>query len=97
MRLNFPYLMADTDRHGNERLFVRRFGRKIRIRALPGSAAFANSYSAALEVLESSVPPHPATARPAHRRARSGGWRQHISRLSNSQACRPHRNRPAAE
>ena len=57
MRLNLPYLMADIDRHGNKRLFVRRFGRKIRIRALPGTAAFATDYSAALEALESGASP----------------------------------------
>jgi len=60
MRLDLPYLMADTDRHGNERRFVRRFGRKIRIRALPGTAAFASAYSAALEALESDAPPRQA-------------------------------------
>jgi len=57
MRLDLPYLMADIDRHGNKRLFVRRFGRKIRIRALPGTAAFARDYSAALDALESGASP----------------------------------------
>ena len=56
MRLDLPYLMADTDRHGNERLFVRRFGRKIRIRAKPGTTAFAKLYNAAVDALESSAP-----------------------------------------
>jgi integrase len=56
VRLDLPYLMADTDRHGNERLFVRRFGRKIRIRAKPGTTAFAKLYNAALDALESSAP-----------------------------------------
>jgi integrase len=56
VRLDLPYLMADTDRHGNERLFVRRFGRKIRIRARPGTTAFAKLYNAALDALESSAP-----------------------------------------
>ena len=51
MRLDLPYLMADTDRHGNERLFVRRYGRKIRLREKPGTAAFATAYSTALEAL----------------------------------------------
>ena len=32
MKLDLPYLMRDVDRHGNARLFVRRNGRKIRIR-----------------------------------------------------------------
>jgi integrase len=53
VRLDLPYLMADTDRHGNRRLFVRRHGRKIRIREQQGTAAFASAYTAALEALES--------------------------------------------
>jgi hypothetical protein len=56
MRLNLPYLRCDTDRHGNERLFVRRFGRCIRIRALPSTKGFGEAYSAALEALEAGAP-----------------------------------------
>src|SRR3984957_11620763 len=72
MRLDLPYLMADTDRHGNERLFVRRFGRKIRLREKPGTAAFASAYSTALEALGCQE-----TSRPAGRAAApvgSFGW-----------------------
>ena len=64
MRLDLPYLMADTDRHGNERLFVRRFGRKIQLREKPGTAAFASAYSTALEALGCQE-----TSRPAGRAA----------------------------
>jgi hypothetical protein len=60
MRLNLPYLMTDRDRHGNERVFVRRFGRKIRIRAQPGTTVFVNAYTAALEALENGAPPKQA-------------------------------------
>jgi integrase len=56
VRLDLPYLMADTDRHGNRRLFVRRNGRKIRIREKPATAAFASAYTAALELLERAEP-----------------------------------------
>jgi hypothetical protein len=49
--IDFPYLMSDRDRHGNERLYVRRDGRKIRIRATPGTEAFAAAYAEALHVL----------------------------------------------
>ena len=35
MKLDLPYLMRDVDRHGNTRLFVRRNGRKIRIKEFP--------------------------------------------------------------
>jgi len=53
VRLDLPYLMADTDRHGNRRLFVRRHDRKVRIREKQGTAAFASAYTAALAALES--------------------------------------------
>jgi integrase len=56
MRLDLPYLRADTDRHGNRRLYVRRFGLSIRIRALPGTKGFGDAYSAALEALETTAP-----------------------------------------
>jgi integrase len=50
-RIDFPYLMSDRDRHGNERLYVRRHGRKIRIRAKPSTEAFAKAYAEALQIL----------------------------------------------
>lgn len=53
VRLDLPYLMADTDRHGSRRLFVRRHGRKVRIRERQGTVAFAIAYTAALAALES--------------------------------------------
>lgn len=51
MNIDLPYLVSDTDRHGNKRLFARRHGRKIRIRETPGTAAFARAYSEAMEAL----------------------------------------------
>jgi integrase len=51
-RIDFPYLMSDRDRHGNERLYVRRHGRKIRIREKPGTDGFARSYADALQILD---------------------------------------------
>ena len=39
--LDLPYLYPDKDRHGNARLFVRRYGRKVRIREGPDTPAFA--------------------------------------------------------
>src|SRR5262245_32827866 len=67
VRLDLPYLMADTDRHGNRRLFVRRRGRKVRIREKQGTAAFASAYTAALATLESrpTPAPRPRAAAPA--------------------------------
>ncbi len=56
MKLDLPYLMTDTDRHGNRRLFVRRSGRKIRLRQAPGTTEFARAYSEALEALDGPAP-----------------------------------------
>ena len=57
MQLNFPYMRIDTDRHGNRRVFVRRFGRSIRIHVSPADVKhFAEAYGAALEALESGAP-----------------------------------------
>jgi hypothetical protein len=52
MKVDLPYLFSDVDRHGNWRLFVRRNGRKIRMRHEPGSDAFAKDYAEALAELE---------------------------------------------
>jgi integrase len=65
--------MADTDRHGNDRLFVRRYGKKIRIREQPGTPSFAATYTAALEALERrELPP----GQPIRKNAPTGtlGW-----------------------
>lgn len=53
LRFDFPYLMEDTDRHGNARVYVRRKGRpKVRVHALKGTPAFAKAYVEALDVME---------------------------------------------
>lgn len=52
VRVDFPYLMADTDRHGNRRYYVRRHGHKIRIRARPGTETFAQAYADALGTID---------------------------------------------
>jgi hypothetical protein len=52
MRVDFPYLMEDRDRHGNVRVYVRRNGRKVRIKEPMGSPGFARAYSDAMEALE---------------------------------------------
>jgi integrase len=72
MRMNLPYLTADRDRHGNERLYVRRHGQKIRIRARPGTEAFAQAYAAALCMFENTT----AASRPTVSSAPAGtlGW-----------------------
>jgi hypothetical protein len=49
VQVDLPYLVEDEDRHGTVRLYVRRFGRKVRIRAVPGSPALLEAYRKALE------------------------------------------------
>jgi integrase len=52
MMLDFPYLKSEPDRHGNDRLYVRRHDRKIRLREKPGTRAFIIEYNAGLKALE---------------------------------------------
>ena len=52
VRANFPYLISDRDRHGVVRYYVRRHGRKIRIREKLGSEAFVAAYMEALRALD---------------------------------------------
>jgi integrase len=58
VRVEFPYLKEDTDRHGNVRIYVRRGGCKIRIREPKGSADFARAYAEAVYALD-----HPGSAK----------------------------------
>ena len=46
--LELKFLVEDLDRHGNVRVYVRRRGRKTRIRATPGTDEFMAEYRAAL-------------------------------------------------
>jgi integrase/recombinase XerD len=49
MRVRLKYATEDVDRHGNVRCYVRAPGkRKVRIRALPGTAEFMEEYQAAI-------------------------------------------------
>jgi integrase len=52
MQTDLPYLERDKDRHGNPRVYVRRHGKRIRIRAKEGTADFATAYGAAVASLE---------------------------------------------
>lgn len=56
MQIDLPYLCKDPDRHGNDRLYVRRNGKRIRIKEQPGTPAFTRAYNAALERLEAKGP-----------------------------------------
>jgi integrase len=46
-----PYLSFQKNRHGNDRVFVRRHGCRIQIREKPGTPEFLDAYKAALERL----------------------------------------------
>lgn len=59
MDITLRYLTSETDRFGNVRLYVRRFGRRIRIREVPGSAAFLDAYQKALDELAPAMPAPP--------------------------------------
>lgn len=48
MKIDFPYLVEDTDRHGNIRYYYRRRGKpKVRITAKPGTPEFNDQYTLA--------------------------------------------------
>ena len=46
--LDLKYLVSDTDRHGNARIYVRRHGCKVRVRDLGTVEEFMAAYRAAL-------------------------------------------------
>ena len=64
MGLDLKYLVRDTDRHGNVRIYVRRHGRKVRIRELATVEDFMAAYRAALETPNRPVTSFPTIAAP---------------------------------
>ncbi len=60
--LDLKYLVKDTDRHGTVRVYVRRHGRKVRIRELGTVEEFMVAYRAALECDEDDSCSSQATA-----------------------------------
>lgn len=50
--VDLKYLVEDTDRHGNVRIYFRRHGRKVRINEIPGTDEFMAAYRAALEGID---------------------------------------------
>ena len=63
--IDLPYLSTEYDRHGNLRLYVRKHGRRIRLREAPGTEAFATAYAAALAALDRQPEPKVEQARAA--------------------------------
>jgi hypothetical protein len=47
MKFRLKYVIEDTDRHGNVRLYYRRYGRKTRLRGPAGSPEFLSDYKEA--------------------------------------------------
>jgi integrase len=51
MEIDLRYLSQETDRHGNDRLYVRRYGRRVRLRVDRNDPGFVEAYQRALETL----------------------------------------------
>ena len=62
--IDLRYVVEDYDRHGNVRVYVRRHGRKIRIRETPGTEEFMVAYRAALETHSTGESVKPTAAAP---------------------------------
>jgi integrase len=63
VKISLRYLVEDMDRHGNVRLYVRRSGRKVRLRAEPGTPEFLAEYDAAVKGIERPEPIEAPAAR----------------------------------
>jgi hypothetical protein len=68
MQIDLPHLSEEWDRHGNVRLYVRRHGRRIRLRVARNDAGFLDAYKTALELLAEARPvsPLPRSRRSLH-------------------------------
>lgn len=76
LKRDLKYLQSDPDRHGNPRLYVRKNGRRIRLREAEGSPEFHREFAAALERLDKpagAAEAQAANARPKFARG-SFGW-----------------------
>jgi integrase len=62
--IDLKFLVEDYDRHGNVRVYVRRHGRKIRIRETPGTEEFMAAYRSALECGSPGAPQKPKAVTP---------------------------------
>lgn len=73
MKTELEYLYREKNRHGTECLYVRRHGKRVRIREQEGTAAFARAYADALESLETAAD---VAAREMKEAAKAGtlGW-----------------------
>jgi integrase len=79
MKLDLPNLTQDTDRHGNPRFYVRitikrRFQRRIRLKAAPGTPEFFVAYNKALDTLKAGGATLPAATSKNAAPQGSLGW-----------------------
>jgi integrase len=74
MEIDLPYLSSERDRHGNERLYVRRNGKRRRLLVAPGHPDFVKAYSAALEQLGAPLSKRPQAEPPATHPKGALGW-----------------------
>ena len=73
MEIEFGYLSREINRHGNECIYVRRNGKRIRIREKEGTPAFARAYAEAVEKLGVPKSKRPADGPPSHPKG-TLGW-----------------------
>lgn len=74
MKTELPYLHRETSRHGQDVIYARRFGRRIRIRGAEGSPSFMEAYAAAVRELSGRRKARAAVPlKPAHPQG-SLGW-----------------------
>jgi integrase len=76
MLVDLPYLSEERDRHGNLRLYVRRDGRRIRLRLARNHPGFVAAYQDALARLDELQPRSPYPTGPVKKLAPRGslGW-----------------------
>jgi integrase len=74
METDLPYLSREEDRHGNERIYVRRNGKRIRIREKEGTTAFAKAYSEAVDKLGEPPTKRPRGPAPSEHAKGTFGW-----------------------
>lgn len=74
VKTELPYLHRETTRHGQDVIYARRFGRRVRIREAESSPAFMEAYAGAVRELSGRRPVRSmAPLKPAHP-AGSLGW-----------------------
>lgn len=74
--IRYKGLVSEIDRHGKRRFYVRLGqGRRLRIRAEPGSEEFRLEYDRAIAILQSGETPAADSNRPVLRKVREGSFR----------------------